>query len=165
MSAIRAERRGGRDEEDERPIRCPRGGFEIARLFHGQIGDDEAVHAGGGRVGDESIEPIGEDGVVVAHQQERLGETARAEARRDLEAATHGRSRFERRLGRVLDGGAVGERVGEGHAQLDEVGAGVGDRADDSLGSGEIGIAQRVIGHQRGAMFGAGRSEGGIYAG
>src|SRR5207302_5684932 len=65
--------------------------------------------------------------------------------------------------GRALDDGAVGDRVREGHAELDDVGAARRRLQHEPLCGCERGVARREVGHQgalaAGAEIGEGRRE------
>src|SRR5690606_2591437 len=62
---------------------------------------------------------------------------------------------LQRPLRGELDGRAVRHRIGEGHADLDEVGAGAGQRLQDRERGFGIRIAGRDEGHERRAALGA----------
>ena len=53
-----------------------------------------------------------------------------------------------------LDRRAVRHRIGEGHAELDHVGAGGGQRAQDVERGGPVGIARHDEGDEAGAALG-----------
>ena len=60
-----------------------------------------------------------------------------------------------------LDGGAIGHRIGERHADLDDVGAGAASAVEDRRRGRDVGIARRHEGDQRGAAFGGAGGEAG----
>ena len=62
---------------------------------------------------------------------------------------------LQRAQARRLNGGAVRHRVGEGHADFDDIGAGARKRFQQFQRSGEIGIAAHEKGHEGGATLGA----------
>ena len=72
--------------------------------------------------------------------------------------------RLQRALPGELDGDAVGHRVGEGHAELDDVGAGRGQGGQDRGRGGEVGVAGGDEGHERGAALGSAGLETGLDA-
>ena len=63
-----------------------------------------------------------------------------------------------------LDGGTVGHRIGEGHAELDHVGAAVGKRLEDGERGCIIGVAGGDEGDEAGAARRAERAEAPIDA-
>ena len=54
---------------------------------------------------------------------------------------------------RGLDGGAIGHGIGEGHAEFNDVGPGLGQALDDLQRCLVVGIAGGHKGHQRGAAL------------
>ncbi len=52
----------------------------------------------------------------------------------------------------ALNDGPVGERIAEGHAKFEDVGAGINRRERDGACGSEVGIADREIDDQAGAV-------------
>ena len=151
---------GRRQQEDQRQAVRPARGFEFAGFFGRQVGHDEAVGARGGGVRDVARHAVRQDGIDIAHQQERLRHAGRTQAGGQRQAAGQGHALLQRHLRRVLDRRPVGQRVGEGHAQLDQIGAGRGDRTHHRLGGGDVRVAEGEVGHQRRTALGARRRKG-----
>ena len=67
---------------------------------------------------------------------------------------------LERALARELDRRAIGHRIGERHAELDDVGAGAGQRREDLPGwSSRSGSPAMMIGDERRAVLGGAGGE------
>src|SRR4029077_3011784 len=94
--------------------------------------------------------------VVVAHQQDgcRVIAGLLAEATHHVEGGVDRDAGLERALTGKLDRGAVGHRIGERHAELDQVGTGAGQTLQDLVADVDIGIAGADIGHETGALVG-----------
>ena len=69
------------------------------------------------------------------------------------ERLAHGLPGVERAQAAGLDRRAVRHRIGERHAELDHVGAGLGQRLQDRERGLGVGIARHREGDQRGAAF------------
>ena len=115
--------RGRRDEADDvdpmlRRVRQKQVGF-LGR----QVDDNQPVHAGGGGGGAEAGRAIAVDRVEVTHQDDRGVAIFSAEGAHHLERAGQRRAGLEPAQPSGLDDRAVGHRVGERHADLDQVGA------------------------------------------
>ena len=105
--------RGGGDELDPR---------HVVVLLDREVDDDRARRAGLARVGDEALVAVGLEDRGVGHRDERDVD-ARARVRDALEALGRAHAAREGALGGALDRRALGERVGERDAELDDVGA------------------------------------------
>ena len=97
-------------------------------LVEREVGDDRAVDAGVGERRGEPLVPGVVHGVVVRHHDERDVDVERRGLGDDPRRR---RAELERALRRLLDRRPVHHRIGERDADLDRVGAGVGDRAHD----------------------------------
>ena len=126
------------------------GGFggQRRRLFGGQVGDDDAVHADLGGGFRERRQAELEHRVVVREEHDG-GSYVGAQRLHQLEHADHRRAAGERTLGGPLDDGSVGERIGKGHTQLDDIGAATLGLSHESARGFERRIASREVGHQR----------------
>ncbi len=103
------------------------------------------------------LHPAVEHHVGVDHQHHRQ---APGGVGADVQDVVRGHARVQRlRAGRV-DHRAVGQRVGEGHAQLDQVGPGVGGGGAAGLGLLDVRVAAHQVGHQRRAAARAGEGGG-----
>ena len=81
------------------------------------------------------------DRVVIAHQHQGRIPVRAAEAADQAEHVAETRARLERPQRRGLDRRAVGHRIGERHAELDHVGAGLRQPFEDRPRRGGVGIA------------------------
>src|SRR6266436_2906049 len=101
----------------------------VGGFFGSEVGGEDAVgpsFAGGAR---EFFQAQLEDGIVVAEEHERnlRGLTDAAD---EFDYTGERGAGFKGALGGALNGGAVGERIAEGNAEFDDVGAGLGERED-----------------------------------
>src|SRR6266700_514895 len=110
----------GWDQEDERESVLLRCQSQWYRLFGGQIRNDEGAGAVVCRVLAEAFNAIGHDGIIVAHQDQGNVALSRYLAG-NLQTAFDGHTAFEGNVASMLNGRAIGERVAEGHTQLDDV--------------------------------------------
>ncbi len=105
------------------------------------------------------------DRVEIAHQDHRRlgirGPEAAHEVDRPGRRLAGGKGAQPRRLDRR----PVGHRIGEGQAELDDVGAGARKGVQDGEGGFRVGVAGHDIGHERGAAVGAAAGETGFEAG
>ena len=99
----------------------------------------------------EALDAARQDEVRVAHEDHR---EALRERPPELEHGRHRGARRERLRARRVDHRAVRQRVGERHAELDEVGAAVGVGLADRPRRLEVGEAAHQVRHQRGAPVG-----------
>ena len=106
-------RRSGCDELDAADLRL---------LSRRKVGDDHARGTGGASVRREALPAVGLEQRGVGHRHQRHVDAC-PHAREAVEAGLRAHPLRERPLGGSPDHGAVGERVGEGEAELDEVGA------------------------------------------
>ena len=93
------------------------------------------------------------DRIVVAHQHDRRRVVVLAERADHGERLDHGLAGVERAQAAGLDRRAVRHRIGERHAELDHVGAGLGQRLQDFQRGLGVGIAGHREGDERGAAF------------
>lgn len=112
---------GGGDERDVREAFTSAILAELDGFLGRQVADNEAVDAGGFAVLYELLFTVGEDGVVVAHEEDGDGEALRACINDDFEGSGYGNAVEEGDGVSLLDGGAVGDGVGERETELDEV--------------------------------------------
>ena len=119
-----------------------------------QVDDDQAVDAGGLGVGEECVDAVDVDRIVVAHQHDRRRVVVLAERAHQRERLHHGLAGVERAQARGLDRRPVGHRIGERHAELDHVGAGLRQRLEDrERRSRQSGSPAMSEGDERGAAF------------
>src|SRR5260370_25710911 len=101
----------------------------VCGLFGSEIGGEDAVSgdfAGGAR---ECFEAHLQDGIVVAKEHER-NLRGLTDAANEIDYTGERGAGFEGAFGGALDGRAVGERIAEGNAELDDVGTRIGERED-----------------------------------
>ena len=142
--------RGG-DEADHGDPRRLGQRAQLGVLLGRQVDDDEPVDSGGRRVAHEGRVAVAVDRIVVAHEDEWGLALARAEAAGEGQGLAQGHPCLEGALARRLDGGAVRHRIGERHAELDEV----GPRRRQSLEEGERGRSIRIARGDEGDETGA----------
>jgi hypothetical protein len=70
-----------------------------------------------------------QDGIVVTEKHER-NLRGFADATNEIDYTSERSARFQGAFGGALNGGAIGERIAEGDAELDDVGAGFGECED-----------------------------------
>src|SRR5690606_31053701 len=100
-----------------------------------------------------AFDAVDVDGIVIAHHDNRRGIVLTAEFFRHFERAGQCLAALERAQTGSLDSGSIGHRIGERHAELDNVGSGLGQRLHDRQRCLEIGIATHEIGDQCRAIF------------
>src|ERR1700730_13573965 len=113
----------------------------VGGFFGSEVGREDTVgacFAGGAR---EFLEAHLQDGIVVTEKHER-GLGGCADATNEIDYAGERGAGFEGALGGALNGGAVGERIAEGDAEFDDVGAGFG-KCEDEL---QRGVERRIPG-------------------
>ncbi len=151
--------RGRCRETDEVEAGVKRRHAHLVVFLGRQVDDDETVHARGFRIGEEFLDAIDVNRIVVAHQHDRRRVVAGAEVAHELQRLAHRLPGIERAQARRLHGRAVGHRVGEGHAELDHVGARRRQRLGDRERRLGVGVARGDERHQRGAAFRLQRGE------
>ena len=154
----------GRGKTNEVEAGLERRQAELVVLLGRQVHDDQPVDAGRERVGEEAVDAVDVDRIVVAHQHDRRGVVALAEFAHQRDGAFHVLSGLERAHARGLDRRAVGHRIGERHADLDHVGAGRRQCFDDGERRVVVRVARHGERHQRGAAFLLQRGEAAIDA-
>ena len=121
---------GRRRQADEVEPGLQRRQAQLLVLLRRQIDDDQAVDAGGLRVGEEAVDAIADRSGCSSPS----GRSACRRRRRGSRAPAASvffsvMPALQRAQARGLDRRAVGHRIGEGHAELDQVGAGGGQAA------------------------------------
>ena len=131
-------------------------GLEFIGLFRRQVDQDETVDTGGGGILAEALGAALVDEIVVAHQQDRRVVVAGflAKATHHVEGRIDGDARLQRTLTGELDRRAVGHRIGEGHAEFDEIRAGRRQALQYLVADVEVGIAGRDVGDETGPFVG-----------
>ena len=141
---------GGGGEEDGRET-VARGLCEVlARFFDDHVGDEGRISPGGRSLFAKAAQPKANDGVEVAEEQQASCRAGGAQLARKADHVQQRRSAGDGAFGRALDHGAVGERVGEGHAELEHVRAVVDGGEGDVAGGGEVGVARGDKGDEAG---------------
>ena len=117
-------RRGRRGERDQ----CQPGLGEQFAGFGGFLGrkvdQQHAIDARLHRFLGEALVAVDLDRVQVAHQHHRRGGVGLAELADGLQHIAQAGTAGQRLFGTALDGGTVGHRIGERHAEFDDVGSG-----------------------------------------
>ena len=152
----------GRRRRDQRHHRDPGRGEGLADplvLAQRQVGDDHARGAGGAAsLRELDRAAVREHHVHVDHQHHR---DLVADRLADLQRGPQRRPLGQRLGGGGVDRGTVGERVGERHAELDQVGARVDVGARDRQPRIAVGEPGHHVRHQRRAAFVLGGGEDG----
>src|SRR5262245_15939568 len=102
----------------------------VVCFFRREIGHENAVGSGGGSGRGEFLETHLKDGIVVTEEDERNLRRF-ANVADEIENAVKRGAGLERAFGSALDSGAIGERIAEGHAKFDYVGASFGEGEDE----------------------------------
>ncbi len=148
-----------RGEADEVEPRLQRRQAQLLIFLRRQIDDDEAVDTGRLGIGQELVDAVDIDRIVIAHQHDRRVVVIFAEGAYQIERLGHALAAFERAHAGGLNRRAVGHRIGERHADLDHVGAGLRQRLHDRDRGVIIRIAGHGESHQRGALLRLQRGE------
>ena len=93
------------------------------------------------------------DRVVIAHEHHGRFIVARSETAHHVEHLTKLDARLQGPLTGDLNGRTVGHRIGEGHAELDDIRARLGQPCKDLETGLGVGIARHDIGHEARAAF------------
>ena len=142
--------------------RGEKNGVEIVRVqdaaivlgfFGREIGDEDAVGSGLRGSRGKFLQSHLQDGIEVAEEDKR-DLAGFADAANQIENAASVAPALQGAFGGTLNRGAIGERIAEGHAKFDDVGAGFGERQDKFERGIERGIARGDIGDD--AEFAAG---------
>ena len=128
---------------DAEAVRVERG-LDIAGTLGGKVGEENVVDAGRFRVRGEALDAVAHDGIEIGERDQR-NLALRTHRPRDGENVVHRGSALQRALRGGLDYGAVGDRIGERHAELDGVRARLGEGKDD-VGRGAV--AARDVGDE-----------------
>lgn len=117
----------------------------VVGLLGSEIGDENAVGACVGSGSSEFFEAHLQDGIVVAEEDE--GNLAGlANLADEVDDLTKSGAGFESAFRGALDGGAVGERIAEGNAKFDDIGARIRESENKFVRGGESGIAGGDVG-------------------
>ncbi len=106
--------------------------MQRARLLGRQVQRQHAVDADRGGPRHERVEAEAIDRVGVGEEHDRRAHVS-AQLLHQIERLRQGHAAGERPLGRPLDHRAIGERLRERDAELDDVGAGAIEREHDRL--------------------------------
>ena len=137
---------GGGDQPDDVQRICLGIVQDQVGLLRRQIDDDQPVHPGLRGIDAELRHAVREDGVEIAHQHQRGAGIAGAELAHQVQYAPQRRPGLQPAQPGGLNGRAIGHRVGEGHADLDDVRA-IGGHAQEQRQGGR---AVRVEGLNEG---------------
>ena len=140
--------RGRREQEDHVKPPLVEHRNQRPRLLGWVVHDQNAIGVGrSGRIG----EAFG------AHRLDRVGVAEHHDRRRAVglaelgDIAQHDPERYavlQRPLARTLDHRAVGHRIGERHAQFDDIAPGPGERVHQRHGELRVGVARRDEGNE-----------------
>ena len=122
-------------------------GAIVGCFFRRQIRGQDAVSAGVRGFRGETREATLENRIVVAEQNERdIG--LLADGTHDVQHASQRCSGAQGAFAGALNRRAIGDRIAEGNAKLDDIGSGIGERQDERRGCGERGIARGDVGDE-----------------
>jgi hypothetical protein len=138
--------------------------WALAGLLGRQVQGQHRVDPGRGRRPHVGVHAVGEDEVVVGVEDDRHLALL-AQAPHELQDARRGHAALEGALRRQLVGGPVGQRVGKGDAELEDVGPARDHRPAGGERGVKIRIARAEVRDEGGAPLGTGRGEGGGEAG
>src|SRR5580704_15451656 len=110
---------GGRDQTNKSEPRSARGQANLVVFLGRAIDDNQAVDARRFRVGQERLDAIDVNGVVIAHQDKRRVRIPGAELLHHPKRRWQRLVRFKRPTTGGLNRGTVRDRVGERHAKFD----------------------------------------------
>ena len=130
-----------------------------------QIDDDQAIDARRAGIAQEAVDAISIDRVVIAHQHDWRVGVSRAEITDERQRLLQRLAACKRAQSGRLDRRAVGHRIGEGHAEFDDVGARSGQGLQDFERGLVAGIAGHDEGDERGAALGLAGCEAAVDAG
>ena len=127
----------GSDEHDDSEVVAVGHGLHLCQIvLKGQVGDNHARNAAVGAGLAEGVDAVVQDGVEVAHEDERHGDF-RLDGVQLLEETLEAHAVAQRLGGCRLDDGTVGQGVAEGDAYFDEVDASALHGDDDVGGAVE----------------------------
>ncbi len=149
--AVLVARRGR--EADKIEARGARRPGQLGILLGRQVDDDNPVDPGGNGVLREALRSVAVDRVVIPHQHDRGRLVGAAQLADERQSAPQRHARFQGPLPGLLDYRAVRHRIGERHANLDQICAGRWKAAEQPDGGLGIGIACGQIGYQPGASL------------
>lgn len=109
-------------------------------FVRGEVEEEDAVGPGGDGVGLEFSKAVGEDGVEVGEEDDGGGGVCLAEVADEVESAGGCHAGFEGAVGGHLVDDAVGEGIGKGEAEFDDMGTDVGEGVHDFEGEIEARI-------------------------
>ena len=121
---------GGRGEEDGVEAGGAHDLHVVAGFFDAGVGEQAAVDAGGFGVARELVEAVAQHRVQIGEQQQRNFGTL-ADLRGDVENLRERGAGREGAVAGLLNHGAIGDGIGEGHAQFDQIGAAAFERRDE----------------------------------
>jgi len=137
---------GGGDEDD--PSQVATRGKVVGGFLGGKVEKEKSVGADSDGIGFKLLPAIGENRVVVGEENERDVAFLVAQPFDEFQYAGQGGARFEGSLATELVDNAVGQRIGKGNAEFDQVGTSFCQGGDQSGGGVEVGIAGYEIGDE-----------------
>ena len=146
--------RGGGQEIDQVDPRLAQAGHQLPALLRRGIDHQDAIHPGGaGLLGEGGIAQD-LDGIEIAHEDDGGRRVPLPELSHHLQDIAQPGMVGQGALAGALDHGAVGHGIGEGHAQLDEVGTGGDHGVHQGHGGGQVRVPRGDEGDEGGAAAG-----------
>ena len=118
---------------------------ELLVLIERQVGQNEAIDAHGGRLAAELLHPKLHHRVEVAHEQHRRFGHGGAQALQLLEQHRQVHAVGQGHRAAALNDRAIGQRVGKGHADFEDVGPGLHQGFGQRNGVVQAGVAGREV--------------------
>ena len=137
---------GGSDEND--PSQVASRGKVVGGFLGGKVEKEESIGAGSDGIGFKLLPAVGENRVVVGKENERDVAFFVPEPFDEFQDSGQGGAGFEGALATKLVDDAVGQGIGKGNAEFDQVGASFCQGGDQSGGRLEVGIAGHKIGDE-----------------
>ncbi|MOA05290.1 hypothetical protein D3C78_1248830 [compost metagenome] len=144
---------GWRGQANEVQARGLRRVAQLAVMFGRQVDHDQTINASLLGFGNEARYAVHVDRVEVTHQHQRRFVVVLAELANHLQGFRQILFGTQRTDVGELDGRAVSHRVGEGHAQLDHIGASRRQALEDCQGGVIARVASGHEGHQGGTVL------------
>ena len=135
-----------RRQPNEADIGRKRRQAEFAIFLRRQIDNDQAIDTGGLGIGEELRNAIDIDRVIIAHQHDGRILVGLPERLHQPQRLLHVLAGGQGAQARRLNGRTIGHRIGEGHADLDQIGAGLWQAGDDL----ERCVVVRIAGRHKG---------------
>ena len=152
-------RGGRRHDEDISEAVLLAGGDEVAGFFGRAIEDEQAIGSGFADLAAIAFDPKGEEQVIITIEHDGLIGPG-ASGADDVQQAVVSHAGFERALRGQLIRQTVGERIGEGDTDFEDVGAVLGEGEQDLFRRGGVGIARADVTDEGRTAFGFAAGKG-----